>query len=68
MVNEVVTNYFPITQIKNINIRMKIDSDCDINANIFHIDILLGNIFNNAIKYILDRGGMAVTLQKKDKI
>ncbi|MFT5703812.1 MAG: signal transduction histidine kinase, partial [Rickettsiales bacterium] len=67
LTSEIAANFYSIAHIKNIKISTEIEGGCIIDANKFHMEILLGNLFDNAIKYSPNKEKVLVELKKEDK-
>jgi two-component system sensor histidine kinase QseC len=67
LVSNIIANFYPDAQNKGINIKAKIDEKCFILANKFHIEIMLNNLFDNALKYSPDKEDIEVSLKSKSQ-
>lgn len=65
LVNEVAGNFYSIAQNKSVEIKAEIDGECHIYANKFHVEIMLGNLFDNAIKYSPTKEDVLINLKKE---
>jgi signal transduction histidine kinase len=65
LVNEVAINFYTTSQNKGINIIATIQDSCTIFANKYHVEILLNNLFDNAIKYSPNNTDIAINLVAK---
>lgn len=69
IVTEVTGNFYHEAKNKNINFISKISDQCCIKANKFYIEIMLNNLFSNAIKYSYEQEDILINLSKeKNKI
>ncbi len=65
LISKIVANFYQTSKNKNINIKAKIEDNCFIFANKFHIEIMLNNLFDNALKYSPSKENIEVSLKHK---
>ena len=65
LLRDIAVGFLPAANLKDIDIETKkIDEDCYIEANQFHVEILLNNLFDNAIKYSTKKENISAIMQK----
>ncbi|MCF8298325.1 MAG: CHASE domain-containing protein [Saprospiraceae bacterium] len=65
-ISEAIAAYIPLAEKKNINIEINIAKDIEINADKFTISSIIGNLFNNAIKFTYPKGHIEIACELKD--
>lgn len=68
VINQVVYNYTPIINDKNIQLTYKIDSDVPVDADLNSIKIIIRNILDNAIKFSFKDGKISISIEYTDKL
>ena len=66
VVHEAVEIFEPIASDKQIQIRPQLEPDCKIYGNLRHIQRMLANLLDNALKYTPDGGAVEINMGKSN--
>jgi signal transduction histidine kinase len=67
IVNEAIAVYMPGLEQKNITLDIRIPETITVNADKFAIKTIIGNLFNNAIKFTKSEGYIKIDAHHQDK-
>ncbi|MBC8147711.1 MAG: DUF3365 domain-containing protein [Bacteroidetes bacterium] len=63
---EAIEAYIPGAEMKNITYELRVSDELNINADKFTVKIIIGNLFNNAIKFTSPKGNVNIDAIQKD--
>lgn len=66
-IEEIAKRYYKMAQKKDLKFNFNLDDGCEILANIYHVEIMISNLIDNAVKYSQSHAVIDISLRKENK-